>query len=615
MQRQKLPKHSRISHVCDICRLRKLKCSKEKPSCKRCAKHGLKCVYTPYRQKGHEPASVEALECELQSLRAQLAASASLSADESCDSEQSTKQCVIYWDGLVSPINVNGVWKSHFAPYSDLALFARDPLLRGQVAELFEQEVASPPQMNPQLNTDLLITIRTILPNQQILDKTRLVFESTIYPSYPFYNLEAFNQFFDKIVTKKYTPFEDDPKSFCFLILMLLMLCLTKNLVLEPKLLLEWTEHLQIMNSVNEENLACLLYLKLYSSPLTLSLYSKDRLSDCISRMALEMGLYSSATYLENNELREKLWMGSVVLLEPTAFDDYYTNQFNRSVLPSDMPLFMKYHFQLKQSKIWKCVMNSSSEIDSAMSTLKRYNNFEIRLTNDPSITTSSDLAVMSMELNLLMMRFLQSEDQSLEDETLLFSMQSSFDTLFEALMAFTMATGSHHLHLAQVSFTLKTVAAYVLGMYPRLRENQITCRIKNVESKNKLALHLRNRFETVAQMWSIHFDWCLHVTKLLDNVEKPIKNLAELSDNLVKDVHSSDLFYELNESMLNGDSEFNVDIDTFSPPLSHDSIETIFTESLASFSEPFDLLGSQTLSKSTSASSDNKTDFDFDAF
>ncbi|SCW01434.1 LAFE_0D12486g1_1 [Lachancea fermentati] len=54
-------KRNRISFVCQACRKSKTKCDREKPSCTRCLKHGIKCVYDVERQTPPKNPSKDAM--------------------------------------------------------------------------------------------------------------------------------------------------------------------------------------------------------------------------------------------------------------------------------------------------------------------------------------------------------------------------------------------------------------------------------------------------------------------------------------------------------------------------------------------------------------------------
>ncbi|KAF2703140.1 hypothetical protein K504DRAFT_184752 [Pleomassaria siparia CBS 279.74] len=43
---------TRLRTSCDACQNLKVKCSQDKPSCRRCSKNGLDCVYSPLRRMG-----------------------------------------------------------------------------------------------------------------------------------------------------------------------------------------------------------------------------------------------------------------------------------------------------------------------------------------------------------------------------------------------------------------------------------------------------------------------------------------------------------------------------------------------------------------------------------
>ncbi|SCU89888.1 LADA_0F00342g1_1 [Lachancea dasiensis] len=617
-----LPKSSRISHVCDACRQRKLKCNKEKPSCSRCAKLGLQCVYTPYRKKNHEATAVKTLESEIQYLRAQLAATASISRSTSaspstswpatCGSagsgEGSAKEHVIDWDALVTPVYIDGVWRSHYAPFTDLALFARDPLLTGRVAELFEQEIASPKTTNLSLHDDLFTTILSILPNPQILSEARTAFATTIYPSYPFIDLEVFNQFFDKIVSKS-PSLGDGPESPSLLLLTLSALCLTKHLTIDPDVLLQWADSLHVSRAVSETNLACLLYLKLCYRPGGPSLTPGGTLSECIRKMALEMGLYSSSGHLVNRRVRQHLWMACVVLSEPNTFDEYHLVQFGRGQLSQDTPLSHLYEVSTRVSKVWKCAMTASGELDDALLALCHYNDAKVTATQARRCT---DLRVAGLKFNLLTMQFLQDEKSLTTNEDAVRETRRAFDDACHLLSVCSVEMEMAYPYLAAASFLIKTVGAYALGMCPRLL----------AKSRHLEAQELSNEFERVVQTWSPTFEWCQKIRHVL----KVVTDGASQSSSLFSGGHAQqqlsnnalevDPIKLLEEALPPATQQLPqpiIDPNDLSPSLSSDSVDSYLGDSFAELEGPWRLISSESVS--TSSTDGGAHDFDFDYF
>ena len=51
-QHQLLPKSVKVRSTCNACQQAKIRCSHEKPSCRRCQKHNIECIYSMSRRLG-----------------------------------------------------------------------------------------------------------------------------------------------------------------------------------------------------------------------------------------------------------------------------------------------------------------------------------------------------------------------------------------------------------------------------------------------------------------------------------------------------------------------------------------------------------------------------------
>ncbi|SCU77317.1 LAME_0A00650g1_1 [Lachancea meyersii CBS 8951] len=593
-------KPNRISHVCDHCRLRKLKCSKDKPTCTRCAKLGLQCVYTPYRQNNRDSTtSVEALELELKELKAKLASCSKARGDTraSVVVQNPQRKRPINWNSLVSPINVHGIWKTYYAPFSDLALFARDPRLKARVTDLFEQQIAL--TKLPNRNDDLLISIRRLLPQQHILREAKFAFESTIYPSYPFYNLEAFHKFYEDVL---YRPSVHNgcTQPIHFFILLLLMLCLTENLAINPDLINEWIQQAQIASQTSEENPACLLYLKLYSSPVKLSLTSKPRLTDDICRMAFELGLFTPTSCLLNSELRRNLWMGCVILVEPTSFDEHFLDMFDTNVSCTVTPLLARYRFSSKLSKVWKCVMTTSDELEEALLSLSSYGEIQAQANLDASLIAGCNLTAQSTKFNLLIMQFLQEEHDGMGTESSRIQMQNSFDETLVSLRDLSnIVTSDKHLLRAQTIFCLKSLSSYVLSISSRL------------VSENKISeiSKLKCKLQEAVQLWLPNSGWCDRICNFLNG--ECGGSVLDVSDILEDPFNFTSPDFQIPQSATSS----NNGLEELSPTLSLESFESFLTDSLPTLQEQFNQKGPLLSSASKEISTDGDTDFDLNTF
>ncbi|SCU78635.1 LAFA_0A07646g1_1 [Lachancea sp. 'fantastica'] len=593
-------KTHRISHVCDHCRLRKLKCSKDKPSCARCAKLGLQCVYTPFRQNNRDPTTVKSLESELSYVKAQLAAcSKALGDTQATVTVQATpRKRHINWTNLVRPVRVHGVWRTYYAPFSDLALFARDPRSKIRVADLFEQKEEFPKHLNQK--EELVLSMTRLLPERHILRESKLAFETNFYPSYPFYNLTTFQEYHEALIQKPLL-IETNTTSICYFVMTFLMLCLTEKLAIDPDLIDGWIQQTHIASHPSEGNLACLLYLSLYSSPMRLSLSSKTRLSNDICRMALEMGLFNSAKSLNNIDLRQNLWMGSVILTEPTAFDDHFIKIFNEATPPAKSQLAIRYRFTTNLSTVWKSVLTASDGLEEAMLSLSNYSKIQPQDSHhSTTLVASCNLTSSTTEFNLLLMQFLQEELYARDTDHLRRLLQKSFDELLNCFRNFlSTATTHRYLYLSQNVFCLKSLASYVLTMSARLA----------TESKPFEITELRHKFQQAAEAFPFSVDWCHQICRLLDDILRDVdSNFSESSDEPTESILPDFLLEDYTAA-------FSAGIDELSPSLSHESFESILTESLTGFSEQLDTGFSHLFPDSTSNSTEGEADLEFNVF
>ncbi|CEP65068.1 uncharacterized protein LALA0_S21e00122g [Lachancea lanzarotensis] len=593
----KASKPHRISHVCDHCRLRKLKCSKDKPSCTRCTKLGLQCVYTPFRQSTRDPTTVKALEAELTYVKAQLAAcTKALSDAQASIPVQMPKKRNICWTNLVRPINVHGVWRTYYAPFSDLALFARDPLSKIRVEDLFVQENEFPKL--PNRNEDILLSMRRILPEPQILRENKLAFETNYYQNYPFYNITTFEEIHEGLIHDPSLT-EASTTQICFLIMTFLMLCLTEKLAIDPDLIDGWIQRARIASDPSEENLACLLYLQLYSSPLRLCPTSKTRLSNDICRMALELGLFTPASCLVNNKLRQNLWMGCVVLAEPAAFHEHFIKMFDKEVPTDNSPLAISYRFNTNLSNVWNSVVTASDALEEDMVSLSSCSKNQTHDTNqEGALMASCRLSFATTDFNLLIMQFLQEEFHVRDTRFLRKRLQDLFDELLEYFLNFLSIVATHrYSYLSQTVFCLKSLASYVLTMSSRYaREN------RHIE-----ITELHQKFLQAAQAFPFKLDWCDQICRSLDDTLRDVNSSSsDFSDDVTVGILPDSLLEEYTGA-------FSTGIDELSPSLSHESFESILTDSLTGLNGQLDARFAQLFPDYTSSSTDGEIDFDFD--
>lgn len=59
---EKLPKSVKVRSTCNACQQAKIRCSHERPSCKRCQKHNISCVYSISRRLGRPAKKRDSLE-------------------------------------------------------------------------------------------------------------------------------------------------------------------------------------------------------------------------------------------------------------------------------------------------------------------------------------------------------------------------------------------------------------------------------------------------------------------------------------------------------------------------------------------------------------------------
>ncbi|KAM3160307.1 Oleate-activated transcription factor 1 [Lachancea thermotolerans] len=505
----KQTKRNRRLHVCDACRIRKLKCDKAKPNCSRCAKHGLECIYNPYRQK-EEPETVVALKKELLELRAQLVAN----SPASCTSEVSKPK--ISWDIFVTPVKVGGVWRSYYSPLSDVALFARDPFLRGLNADLFEQETAfHETQINLKTQdlteTDPRTNIKRLLPDNEVLMKSKTIFYTQLYQHYTFFQKDLFESLFEEVILKgnldnEHTPF--------VLMSSLLISCLTNALSVPAEVIFHYADQLKIITLPSEHNLSCLLYLKIYSGDMKLcdSLY--DTLSSSIRNMTMNLGLFASKLPNENANIRRNLWMGAVALLEPTSFDQFFVKKFEFPNSEHTHMLWYEYNFHLKLSQVWRCVLTSSSQLEFTIAQLKSYYKKKVPNNADKFLRASCELSLIAIELNILWMFCMQNELQNRPfDESLLVLLEEKFTGIHSLLTKDYCNLNKDTIRIKSLGFTLKTFIVYAIGMSLRQQKRDSHPIHKGLHE----GFNFREMVSEVFLLWKNDAPWYRTLIRLWD--------------------------------------------------------------------------------------------------
>lgn len=396
----------RISLVCNSCRAKKVKCDKMKPSCSRCLKYGTQCSYTPYRNK-EKSATVESLQMEVEKLKEQLSicSSSSTSSFETPFAEN-----LIQWCDLAVPLCINGNWKSNYPPFSDLGLFARDHRLRDSIPELFHNKTKKKNELQA---TNTNESLYKALSSVEDLMKMKALFLKTIWPHYPFIDVETLNCAFDQVKQNDTFTF---PSTSSALNLVLIISSLTKTSQADFQDLLQMVHILEISSSPSEHNLAILLYLKLSATLSTLSLTIRDNLSDIILSMALELGIFCDAANFKNRNLRANLWFGTVILLDSHYIDSLYIND---SVLYDTTPLSIRYQIKTKFITMSRQISNSVSfsELEYSLNSLESYYENEVKSQCEKGMAYHCQISLLSLKLNISMLMILQQEgDFSIQD-------------------------------------------------------------------------------------------------------------------------------------------------------------------------------------------------------
>ncbi|CUS20871.1 LAQU0S02e00276g1_1 [Lachancea quebecensis] len=505
----KQTKRNRRLHVCDACRVRKLKCDKTKPICSRCAKHGLQCIYNPYRQKD-EPETIETLKKELSDLRAKLL----IGSPASCTSEVSRPK--LSWENFVTPVKVGGVWRSYYSPFSDLALFARDPFLRGLDADLFEQETAfHETQINLKLqdltDTDPRMIIKRLLPNKEVLIESKTMFYTQIHHHYSFFQRDHFESLFEEVILKSHLDTKHAP---FVLMTALLMLCLTNFLSIPAETILHWADQLKIVASPNEDNLSCLLYLKVYSDDMKLRDKFHDALSSSIRNMALNLGLFAIKSPDGQADITRNMWMGAVALLEPLSFDHFFIEKFEFSESDHTNTLWYEYMFHLKLSQVWECVLTSSPQLEPAIAQLRSYHECELSNNTDEFFKSSCELSLVTLELNISWMFYMQNELHNFPaDESLLTLLKDKFMSMHAFLTKDYCVLNKGGMRLKALGFALKTFVAYATGMSLRRQK-------KDMYSAHGIFYEDLNFCEMASEVflrWSNDIPWQQRLLRLWD--------------------------------------------------------------------------------------------------
>ncbi|SCU89372.1 LAMI_0D13344g1_1 [Lachancea mirantina] len=510
-------KKSRISHVCDACRQKKVKCDKKKPICTRCTKLGLKCVYTPFRKK-EAPATIESLQNELEILRAKLARtplSSSSSESEStysCASSSPNPNPIVSWNSISSPVKFGGVWKAFYPPFSDFGLFARDPCLRTMLPELFD-----PPSHfkveTTRSSANVLQEIIEILPPLQQLQEMLVCFESNLYKSYPFFNISDFSKVLEEIISMRS---KNSPHRAFVLGMCLVLLRLQNSKALSVDRILSLLERLNLLSSSSENNLACLLYFKLSLSSQNLCLESRDKLSSAIANMALEMGLFASNSFLKESSYRDYLWMGSVILIDSNYFaDDLFQNFCEPSF--SSMPSLV-YRYRIKKSMVMlsnsimtsKTVEDCEKILEEVSSCIEEVEKLSPRsILNDDSY-----LLVKALRLDFDMIVLLQPNELVDERDPLPKMVRMASD-LLDHLFDYISKFGCDN----AISFPLKSVMSCGLSISERLRKDYKgdTC----PSSLYELCALFKQKMVSFSSLWPEKTGWIKRAASLsIENLE-----------------------------------------------------------------------------------------------
>lgn len=451
-----------------------------------------------------------ALKKELLELRAQLVAN----SPASCTSEVSKPK--ICWDTFVTPVKVGGVWRSYYSPLSDVALFARDPFLRGLNADLFEQETAfheTQINLKPQdlTETDPRTNIKHLLPDDEVLMKSKTIFYTQLYQHYTFFQKDLFESLFEEVILKgnldtEHTPF--------VLMSSLLISCLTNAISVPAEVIFHYADQLKIITLPSEHNLSCLLYLKIYSGDMKLcdSLY--DTLSSSIRNMTMNLGLFASKPPNENANIRRNLWMGAVALLEPTSFDQFFVEKFEFPKSEHTHTLWYEYNFHLKLSQVWRCVLTSSSQLEFTIAQLKSYHKKKVPNNADKFLRASCELSLIAIELNILWMFCMQNELQNRPfDEPLLVLLEEKFTGIHSLLTKDYCDLNKDTIRIKSLGFTLKTFIVYAIGMSLRQQKRDSHPIHKGLHE----GFNFREMVSEVFLLWKYDAPWYRTLIRLWD--------------------------------------------------------------------------------------------------
>lgn len=500
-------------------------------------------------------------------------------------------------------------------PSSDLALFARDPLLTKVCITLFQQETIpqktySKPQELP-ATEDPSTLKKYLVENIENLAEAKSEFYNKIYNYYPFLDIESFEKLFTKVIIHHK---EDGVHAPFVMIMSLLILCLTNVLAINASEIFRWAESMHLLNFVCEENLACFLYLKLYSLA-TSSLDSSSVRLDCvISTSAKELGLYSEISISPICGTRNNLWMGCYVLLAPHTFEEFYSEQFTGTETPLDMPLFHEYNFQRKVSKVWRCLAEDPRELKEAVSNLRNF--YQTRAVQFPSDSRKvCELSLSTLELNLSLISYLHSESTGSFFQQATGFLKTSFDRCHDSLLGFLVNVDHRHPHMKFVAFAMKTLASYLLGVSCRLHAAKDT-KLGNNYSTALLELEateLLTKFMNLSNLWGSHVSWCREVIKICNSNDfTELFQIESLGNKHLDQFLSAALSTNPTDDFVSMINNSNCTFEDNSPTLSLADTDCF---NAAPFNDdPYELLGLESLS-SSEFSLEGSNDFETDQF
>ncbi|SCW00893.1 LAFE_0D00452g1_1 [Lachancea fermentati] len=492
----------RISLVCNSCRAKKVKCDKIKPSCSRCLKHGTQCSYTPYRNK-QKSATVESLQMEVEKLKEQLSicSSSSTSSFETPFAESS-----VQWCDLAVPLCINGNWKCNYPPFSDLGLFARDRRLRDSIPELFHNDETK--KKNELQATNINESLYKVLSSVEDLMKMKSLFLKTIWPHYPFIDVETLNYAFDQVKQNDTFIF---PSTSAALNLVIIISSLTKTSQADFQDLLQMVHILEISSSPSEHNLAILLYLKLSATLSALSLTIRDNLSDIILSMALELGIFCDAANFKNRSLRANLWFGTVILLDSHYVDSLYIKD---CAYYDTTPLSIRYQIKTKFITMSRQISNSVSfsELEYSLNTLESYYETEVKSQCEEGIAYHCQISLLSLKLNAsMLMMLLEEGDFSLQDARVC-NLLVDFERLSSALIVYFSRDEVEIVILNNDTVAaIKILSSFALSIALRISSDDH----QRVSVLSKLQRGIREIFKSV-QRCQADFGWLNIVLKWL---------------------------------------------------------------------------------------------------